>query len=176
VSSDSVITWSHPAVRPCYGRFSTAMFSTMLRFRSLCRSSRAARAVCAFIAVMAIWNLGCVGFQPLLARMIRPAASMGMDCDAEGMLVAPVTPSRPSPSMNAGGVDRTSSEIVSAPADTGTAGHAVNCGCQSCHAPPSTLQAVEVNGASVPLARALTPLTPPSTSRAPLVPPPQAVL
>jgi hypothetical protein len=149
----------------------------MHHLRCFLRASRTARAAFAFIAVMAVWNLGCIGFQPLLVRMIGSAASMGMECDAEGMLVVPTTASQPDASASAtGGVDRAGSVIAAAPSDHGAAGHPVSCGCQSCHAPPSALQAIAVDGASVPLARALTPATPPSISRAPLVPPPQAVL
>jgi hypothetical protein len=149
----------------------------MHRLRRILRSSRTARALVALIAVMAVWNLGCIGFQPLFVRMVGSAASMGMVCDTEGMLVAPTKASQPVASANTtGGVDRTGSAIAAAPNDHGTAGHAVSCGCQSCSAPPSALQGMAAHAASVPLARALTPVTPPSTSRAPLVPPPQAVL
>jgi hypothetical protein len=148
----------------------------MLRLRCFLRASRSSRALFAFVAVMAVWNLGCVGFQPLLARMIGPAASMGMDCDAEGMLVLPTTATRTDQSVSSDKVDPTISAIAAAPTDHGVAGHAVSCGCQSCHAPPSALHFVATDRASVPLARARTPVTPPSTSRAPLVPPPQAVL
>jgi hypothetical protein len=148
----------------------------MHQLRRFLRSSRTARSLCAVIAVMAVWNLGCVGFQPLFAGMIDTAGSAGMDCDAEGMLVAPAAPSRVGQSVNAGGVERIGSAISDASIDHGAVGHSVSCGCQSCHAPPSGLQAVAADGASLPLARALNPVTPPSASRAPLVPPPQAAL
>jgi hypothetical protein len=150
--------------------------STMQHLRTFLGSSRTARSLCAVIAVMAVWNLGCVGFQPLFAGMMGPAARAGMDCDAEGMLVAPATPTRTDQSVSTGGVDRAGSVISAASTDHAAVGHSVSCGCQSCHAPPSGLQAAAVDGASFPLARALNPVTPPCANRAPLVPPPQAVL
>jgi hypothetical protein len=148
----------------------------MQHLRRFLRSSCIARSLCAVIAVMSVWNLGCIGFQPLVAGMLGTAASAGMDCDAEGMLVAPSTPTRAHPSVNTGGVDRVSSVISAASTDHSAAGHSVSCDCASCHAPPSDLHAVALDGASFPLARALDPVTPPSASRAPLVPPPQAAL
>ena len=149
----------------------------MHHLRCFLRSSRAARALVAFIAVMAVWNLGCVGFQPLLVHMVGSAASMGMVCDAEGLLAVPTTVSRPNASMNmTGGVDRTGSANATAQTDHGAAGHSVSCGCQSCHAPPSALQVVAADGGSVPLAHTRPPVTPSSTAGAPLLPPPQAVL
>lgn len=156
----------------------------MHRLRCFLRSSRTSRALFAFIAVMAVWNLGCVGFQPLFVRMIGASASMGMVCDAEGMLAPPTATSdstststaSTAPSMQMAGVDRVGSTVAATPADHGAAGHAVNCGCQSCHAPPSALQVVAARGPSMPLVRPGAPVTPPSTIRAPLVPPPQAVL
>jgi hypothetical protein len=148
----------------------------MKRLRSFLRSSRISRGLFSIVGVMAIWNLGCVGFQPLFAGMTGSAASMGMNCDSEGMLVAPAALSRPGTSMTAGQIDRTGSVISDAPTDRGSAGHSVSCGCQSCHAPPSALQVVAEVSASVPLAGIRAPVSPPSTNRTPLVPPPQAVL
>jgi hypothetical protein len=52
----------------------------------------------------------------------------------------------------------------------------MNCGCQSCCAPPSALEFLAADNATVPLARIDNPVTPLSVSRAPLVPPPQAIL
>jgi hypothetical protein len=153
--------------------------SIMLHMRSLLRSSRSSRALCAFIAMMAIWNLGCVGFQPLLVHMIGSSASMGMVCDVEGMLAAPTAAPRATntdASVAIAGLDRADVTVAAAPLDHGAAGHSVSCGCQSCHAPPSALQVVAAAGVSMPLARTRTPVAPPNTIRAPLVPPPQAVI
>lgn len=147
----------------------------MHHLRSRLRSSRLSRTLVALLGVLAIWNLGCVGFQPLLVRALGSAGSMGMDCDAEGMLAAPSA----SPSdqvVKRADFARSSAVISSVPADHGTAGHPVNCGCQSCHAPPSALAVVAAERIAVPLARTTAPVAPPSTVRAPLVPPPQAVL
>jgi hypothetical protein len=149
--------------------------------RSRLRSSRISRALLALVAVMAIWNLGCVGFQPLLVRMIGSAASMGMVCDVEGMLAAPTAQSRPASSATEAsvvmsGVDRLGAAVAAAPAEGGAAGHAVSCGCQSCTAPPSALPILGADSALMPLARTRTPVTPPNITRAPLVPPPQAVI
>lgn len=147
----------------------------MHRLRSFLRSSPSSRALVAFIGVMAVWNLGCVGFQPLLVRMIGSAASMGMVCDAEGMLAVPTSPQSDQEERNAA-VAESVAAVTAVPADHGTAGHSVSCGCQSCHAPPSALQDIPTERASVPLALTSAPVAPPSTVRAPLVPPPQAVL
>lgn len=147
----------------------------MHRLRTFLRSSRKSRALFAFIGVMAIWNLGCVGFQPLLVRMIGSAASMGMVCDAEGMLAAP-TASQSEQVVKKADFGQSSAAIAAVPADHGTAGHSVSCGCQSCHAPPSAPQAIAAERAPAPLAGTSSPVAPPSTVRAPLVPPPQAVL
>jgi hypothetical protein len=148
----------------------------MKYLRSFLRSSRTFRGLFAVVGVMAVWNLGCVGFQPLFAGMMGSAASMGMNCDAEGMLVAPAAPSHSGPSMTTGEVDPTRFVIAAAQGDHGAAGPPVSCGCQSCSAPPSALQVVTTECGAIPLAGALTPVTPLSTSRAPLVPPPQSVL
>lgn len=148
---------------------------TMYRLRSFLRSSRSSRALFAIIGVLATWNLGCVGFQPLLVHMIGSAASMGMVCDAEGMLAAATSPHSDQVEQKTE-IDRSSTAVAPVPADDDTAGHPVSCGCQSCHAPPSALEVIAAERASIPLARTSAPVAPPSTVRAPLVPPPQAVL
>ncbi len=154
---------------------------TMHRLRCFLRSSRISRSLFAFIAVMAVWNLGCVGFQPMLVRLNGSSASAGMVCDAEGMIAAPTVASRSTSastdsSVRNAGSDRASATVATPPTDRGAAGHPASTGCQSCHAPPSAPQLLAANGASVPLARTRAPVTPPSTIRAPLVPPPQGDL
>jgi hypothetical protein len=147
----------------------------MHHLRTFLRSSRSSRVLFAFIGIMAIWNLGCVGFQPLLVSAMGSAASMGMVCDAEGMLALP-TSSQSEQVQKKSDIDRGVAVLSAVPDDHGAAGHAVNCGCQSCHAPPSMLQAVAAERAPLPLIRSSAPIAPPSTIRAPLVPPPQAAL
>jgi hypothetical protein len=145
----------------------------MHRLRSYLRSSRSSRGLFAFIGIMAIWNLGCVGFQPLLVHMLGSTASMV--CDAEGMLVAPTSP-QSDQAMEKVGSGRSNAVIAAVPVEHGAAGQSVSCGCQSCHAPPSVLPDIVAERASIPLARPGAPIAPPSTIRAPLVPPPQAAL
>jgi len=153
----------------------------MHHLRRLLRSSRICRALFAFIGVMAVWNLGCVGLQPLLVSMIGSSASIGVVCDAEGMLAVPTATPRLS-SASADSLVRTAAPsnvnatVAAAPSSRDAAGHSVNCGCQSCSAPPSALRTLAAVGATVPLAPIGNPGTPPSTSRTPLVPPPQGTL
>ena len=153
----------------------------MHHLRRILRSSRASRALFACIGVMTVWNLGCVGFQPLLASMIGSSATMGVRCDAEGMLVAATAASVPTSVSGESSVKQAaptsaSATVVAAPADRGAAGQSMNCGCQSCCAPPSTMTMLAANDATVPLAAINKAVTPPSISRTPLVPPPQAVI
>jgi hypothetical protein len=113
--------------------------------------------------------------------MIGSSASIGVVCDVEGMLVMPTTASPPASVSEASSVKpaapaSVNSTVAAAPADRDAAGHSMNCGCQSCCAPPSAVGFLAADKATVPLARIDNSVTPPSVSRAPLVPPPQAVL
>jgi hypothetical protein len=113
--------------------------------------------------------------------MIGSSASVGVVCDAEGMLVRPTTASPPASVSEESSVKpavstNVNSTVAAAPADRDAAGHSMNCGCQSCCAPPSELGFLAADNATVPLAPIDNPVTPPSISLAPLVPPPQAIL
>ena len=106
---------------------------------------------------------------------------MGMVCDAEGMIVAPVgagatTSTGAVSSTNVAGPDRPSGAISASPADGGATSHAAICGCESCHAPPSALSIVATVASPMPFVSALEPVEPLSIVRAPLVPPPQVVV
>jgi hypothetical protein len=153
----------------------------MHHLRRLLRSSRASRALFAFIGVMTVWNLGCVGFQPLLGSMMGSSASAGVVCDAEGMLVTPTTASSQASVSEESSVKpavptNVNSTVAAAPTDRDAAGQSMNCGCQSCCAPPSAPRILAVANVAVPLAPIGNHVTPPSISRTPLVPPPQAIL
>jgi hypothetical protein len=133
------------------------------------------------MGALTVWNLGCVGFQPLLGSMIGSSASIGVVCDVEGMLVMPTTASPPASvseesSVKPAAPTNVNSTVAAAPTDRDAARHSMNCGCQSCCAPPSALGFLTADNATVPLAPIDNPVTPPSISRAPLVPPPQAIL
>ena len=153
----------------------------MQRLRRFLSSSRASRGLVGALALMTIWNLGCVGFQPLLASDVGSAADRGMTSEAEGMLVVPahVSPTpgnRSDASMTTVGPERGVASISAPGANAGGSRHAAVCGCQSCHAPPSSLQSVDAPASLLPLAPALAIVVPPSTVRTPLDPPPQLAL
>jgi hypothetical protein len=124
------------------------------------RPSHLTRAVRCLTALLTVWCLGCSAFDELLACLI-PGAGPTMVCASEGTMASGAVQA---------GTGRQPSAIMAAADESGTG---ADCDCGSCHAPAPTQLAIESPNPPVSGQPADDPGMAPTTTRAPLVPPPQ---
>ena len=110
----------------------------------------------ALVALITVWCLGCSGYEPLLDSLLGNADG-GMSC-AEMVQSA----------------DQSESAMSSQVAAVTAQHDSFDCGCgQSCHASSPLIGAPRTIRDVVPMVASLEVSTPPSVTRAPLLPPPE---
>jgi len=127
------------------------------------RPSHLTRAIRCFTALLTVWCLGCSAFDELLACLV-PGAGPTMVCASEGTTV--------SGTLQAGTERQGSAIMATADQDTGGA---TDCDCGSCHAPAPTQLVIANPNPPLHHQPADGPGIAPTTTKAPLVPPPQRV-
>lgn len=125
------------------------------------RSSNLTRAIRCFTAFLTVWCLGCSAFDELLACLV-PGAGPTMVCASEGTTAGGTVQA---------GTERQGSAIMAA-ADHDTGGQ-TDCDCGSCHAPAPSQLAIASPNPPLHHQPPHVPGSAPTTTRAPLVPPPQ---
>jgi len=125
------------------------------------RPSLLTRAIRCFTALLTVWCLGCSAFDALLACLV-PGAGPTMTCASEGPVASETAQA---------GTERQSSAIMAGVDDH--AGSGADCDCGSCHAPAPTQLAIASPHPPLSDQPPHDPGIAPTTTRAPLVPPPQ---
>jgi hypothetical protein len=126
------------------------------------RPSHLTRAIRCFTALLTVWCLGCSAFDELLACLV-PGSGPTMVCASEGTTSGGTVQA---------GAERQASAITAA-ADESSPG--ADCDCGSCHAPAPTQLGIASGKLTLSGQPADDPGIGPTTTRAPLVPPPQQV-
>ena len=123
--------------------------------------SHLTRAVRFLTALLTVWCLGCSAFDELLACLV-PDAGPTMTCASEGSVTGGTAQLA---------TERQSSAIMAAASEDGGTG--ADCDCGSCHAPAPTQVSIASPNPQLSDQPAHAPGIAPTTTRAPLVPPPQ---
>ena len=124
------------------------------------RPSHLTRAIRCFTALLTVWCLGCSAFDELLACLV-PGSGPTMVCASEGTPVSGTVQA---------GTERQGSAIMAAANESG---RGTDCDCGSCHAPAPTQLVIASANPALSGQPADDPGIGPTTTRAPLVPPPQ---
>jgi hypothetical protein len=120
--------------------------------------SVATRIVRSLVALVTVWCLGCSGYEPLLDALLGTA---GKPISCSEMI-------------------RSSESVTSAASTTSVAAmsashESFDCGCgQGCHASSPAIPTAQPIGAALPALASLEVSTPPSETRTPPLPPPEA--